>query len=316
MNVQCYTHERGSDLPYYALFENAMPHDLALAEREIRRAWSEADGDPRRLEIAEKFFHDRAGGKTHSWYPLTASQRLGLLPSGWSPEKKNIAIFNSSDDEFAAIGDDYINPVYASQQDALERLIGSLSSGAHDIHVYLRIHPNLKGIDNYQTRRLATLKADFLTIIPADDPVSTYTLLKEADKVLTFGSTVGIEAAYWGTPSILAGQTVYRNLGGTYNPRNHEEVMALLRDNLPPKDRTPALMFGYYFSTYGIPFKYYRPLSMTKGEFKGHQLTAKPTKWPSLEQATPRALRPVRFARNALFTLRSRLRVTGSLFLR
>jgi hypothetical protein len=90
--------------------------------------------------------------------------------------------------------------------------------------------------------------------------------------VLTFGSTVGIEAVFWGTPSIHAGVSYYHHLGGTYNASSHEDVIALLKADLPPKDRTAAFVYGYYLNTYGIPFKYFQATGVGAGRFKGQAI--------------------------------------------
>lgn len=111
-----------------------------------------------------------------------------------------------------------------------------------------------------------------MTVIGPDDPVCTYTLLKNADVVLTFGSTVGIEAVFWGKPSVSAGQCYYRNLGGTYNPSSHSKLVELLRSNLKPKDREAALMYGYYWDTEGKRFKYVKATVPTRATFNGRDI--------------------------------------------
>ena len=105
--------------------------------------------------------------------------------------------------------------------------------------LYLRVHPNLAGVDNRQTQQIAQLDSPLMTVIPADDPTSTYALLRHADTVLSYGSTVGIEAVYWGIPSVLAGASFYRDLGGTYNPATHAELVALLRRRSQPSRKRP-----------------------------------------------------------------------------
>jgi len=312
MNVPCSVHERGQDLQHYGIFENVMPHDLAYTELRIQEKWAEAHDHALRHEIAEKFYVERSQGVIQNWYSFTESQQSGLFPADWNPARQNIAIFNSSEDEFEAAGDEWLNPLYGKQQAGLERIVQSLSQSAHNIHLYLRVHPNLKGIDNIQTRQLATLKADFLTVIPADSPVSTYTLMKHANKVVSFGSTAGIEAVFWGVPSILAGRAYYESLGGTYNPGSHEELIALLHAPLSAKDKTAALMYGYYWNSYGLPFKYYEALGMNDGRFKGKRILPTPTVWQRLLEKGCARVQPLRNARRALFAIRSQRRVTGS----
>jgi hypothetical protein len=117
---------------------------------------------------------------------------------------------------------------------------------------------------------LYNLKSKNLTIIPPDSQISSYSLLQNCEKVLSFGSTVGIEAVFWGKPSILVGTMYYKDLGGTYNTNNHKEVIDLILARLEPKDKEPALMYGYFMKTFGIPYKYYEAKDFFNGAFKGH----------------------------------------------
>jgi len=302
MKVPCFVHERGHDIHHYVVDENHTQLELAYIEHCIRQSWRDASNQSDRDAIAEKFYTDRLKGRQQSWYSFIGGQEDGLLPRNWVSNRRNIVIFNSSEDEYASIGNEWRNPLYADQQEGLERILDTLSNITHNVHLYLRIHPNLKTLDNTQTRKLATLSANFLTVIPPDDPVSTYTLVKNATAVLTFGSTVGIEGVYWGTPSILAGQSYYRNLGGTYNPSSHDELITMIKSELPPKNKEGAKMYGYFLNTFGMPFKYYKATSITNGTFKEHAFEVE----ESLADHVKSGL-------DVMYILRSRLRVLHSL---
>ena len=105
-------------------------------------------------------------------------------------------------------------------------------------------------------------------MIPATSPVSTYALMRKATRVLSFGSTTGIEASFWGVPSILGLRGFYDRLGSTYNPNTHEEMVQLLvSPDIAANDRRGAIMYGYYQKTFGIRFKFYRPLGLFAGSF-------------------------------------------------
>ena len=266
--VDCFAHERGHDIHHYALYENTTPHDLAYVEARTRERWHQARGHPEREAIAARFFLDRSKGVAQSWPSFVGEQSEGLLPKGWDPHKHNVAVFSSSEDECEAIGDEWEHPLYDSQLAIMRRIVESLADDGDRIRLYLRIHPHLADVDNDYTRSLLQLRHRVLTVIPPDDPVSTYALLKNADVVLTFGSTVGIEAVFWGRPSVLVGQSFYRNLGGTYNPDTHDQLIDLVRSDLEPKDRRAALMYGYDNATFGIPFKHFRATNLTQGAFR------------------------------------------------
>lgn len=302
LKIPCFVHERGHDLSTFGLYENTYAQDLRYVSDRIRALWQAAEGCPERSKIAERFFLDRARGATQWWYSFVTGQKPGLLPAGWDYRKRNVVIFNSSEDEYAALDEEWENPIYKNQQEGLERIIAAVEADPRDLHLYLRVHPNLRGLKNAQTDGLSRLKARCLTTIPPDDPVSTYALIQNADKVLTFGSTVGIEAVFWGKPSILAGRSFYQDLGGTYNPETHEELVSLLYQNLPPKDKTAAYMYGYYFGTFGIPYKYYQPTGVGSGKYRGETIQARPSLSKRLRQWC-------RQTRERVYALQTRLRV-------
>ena len=265
--VDCYTHERGCNTNKYSVWHNTFPHDMAFFEKCLRESWSRALPEERKV-VAEGFYHDRAEGKEQSWFSFTTDQTDGVLPDNWKTDKVNVVVFNSSEDEFAAIGPEWKNPIYNDQLDGIKKIVSGLS-GRAEIHLYLRIHPNLKTVDNDSLTSLYKISSDNFTLIPAESKVSTYSLLRAADKVITFGSTVGIEAAFWGKVSILAGMSSYRNLGSVYLPENHDELINMVLADLSPKDPTGALMYGYFLNTFGVDFKYFEPDGLFYGRYKG-----------------------------------------------
>ena len=99
-----------------------------------------------------------------------------------------------------------------------------------------------------------------LTVIAATAPCSTYDLLDAAEKVIVFGSTMGVESAYWGKPTILLAGAFYHELDVCYAPATPEEIYPLIEcRDLPPKSREGAIRYGYYIlnrTLLAIPNKY------------------------------------------------------------
>lgn len=269
--IDFYTHDRGHDHDHYAVFRNATPHDLKYQNREIVTYWKNAENDAARNDKGANFYIKRSRGLDDKWFSFVAHQTEGQLPRKWDATKENIVIFISSEDEFVAIGDNWRNPLYQNQLDGIIRICKSLA-GAQNVNLWLRVHPNLRNIVNEQTNGINQLDRKNLGVVAAESKVCTYALLKNASKVITFGSTVGIEAVYWGIPSILAGISMYRDLGGTYNPTDHNVLVQYARANLAPKAIKPALMYGYYMGNYGIPYRYYKAGGVFAGRFKGHRI--------------------------------------------
>ncbi len=269
VHVKCILHERGNSMPFYSLFENTSIHDLKNTQRLIIENWEKADPSER-IERATQWFQTRIGGKMENWFSFLENQTFEL-PENWDVSKKNILICNSSEDEFASLNDEWKNHLYANQTDGILKIIND-TKDIENIHIYLRIHPHLAKVDNHDLRILLAIKSPHLTIIPANSLISTYNLVSHASQVITFGSTIGMEATFMEKPSILAGKSFYHNLGGTYEPETHQELIELLRKDLQPKPKEIALMFAFFFGTFGVRFKHYSPEDFGMGKFKGNYI--------------------------------------------
>lgn len=266
-NVTCFVHERGNSMYHYALYKNTTPHDRSYVVESMNQLWEQAENKARD-EIGSKFYTERVSGKNQAWYSFVENQQKGLLPSNWDENKRNMAIFNSSEDEFAAIGDAWKNELYESQLSAIQKIVHDTSKHP-EIHFYLRVHPNLSDVINSETKRISEFNYENLTVIDAKSQVSTYDLLFNCEKTISFGSSVGIEAVYWGKPSIQLGKSYYFDMETTYKPSTHEETLELILKTLEPMPKLQALIYGHYFKTYGIPFKNYIPDNLATGKYKG-----------------------------------------------
>jgi hypothetical protein len=96
--------------------------------------------------------------------------------------------------------------------------------------------------------------------------------MDRSEKIVTFGSTIGVEATYAGKPSILAGMNFYRALGGAHVATGDAELLRLVEAPLEPRPQEPALMFGLHMVRFGKPFKYYKSTDFETGKFRGNML--------------------------------------------
>ena len=259
-------HERGADKTKYHFVHDTTVHDRQNFTRSILNNWNNAD-PTQRQNLGELFYESRRQGNPTNWTSFVDRQKGGTLPKHFDPSKKNIAIFNSSEDEFAGVGPEWINPIYSSQSEAIIRIAKDLLQREPDTHLYLRIHPNLIGVTHSDAIKTNAIRLPNVTTIAADSPICTYALLEQVDKVLSFGSTMGVEATYAGKPSIVAGHSLYENLDAAYFPQTHEEVLHLLQTDLAPKPVENAIKFGYHCKVFGEEFKYYQPDTIFCGKF-------------------------------------------------
>jgi hypothetical protein len=134
----------------------------------------------------------------------------------------------------------------------------------------VRIHPGeryTKGPSVADVIRdcLPTLPEN-IHLVAALDPVNTYDLVEIADLGLVYTTTVGMEMAMSGVPTIVTGQTHYRGKGFTLDPTDWEGYFELLNQVLqdPQKARLErpqvdlAWQYAYrYFFDYPLPFPWH-----------------------------------------------------------
>jgi hypothetical protein len=271
LNVFAYIHERGSDYMTYELFENVLPHQIMPFVNRTVKLWELHSDADKRNEIAHNFYKDRAIGKDQGWVSFTKEQKSGLFPENWNPADDNIVIFSSSEDEYVSIGEEWDLGVFISQNALIIKLMND--SRLSRKKLWVRLHPNMKAMEPaYLERTFAALKGNIGVILP-NSPISSYDLMNSASKVLTFGSTVGVEATYWGKISILIGPSFYKHFEVTYNPSDYEALIALLLDNdLKPFPKENTLPYGFYINNFGIPFKIFKPKNLFEGTYKDKNL--------------------------------------------
>jgi len=262
--IESYVHDRAGVIDRYSLTKNTFPLDLEAIKSEIQRIASSAElSDQQRRQLANEWYDERRNNKPQGWESFTAKQRWGHLPE-LSAGKMNLVIFNSSEDELEAFNE-WSNPYYLDQNEAIQQIVADLDPAR--FKVFVREHPNLTGVVNSQTKRLRNIEKLYprLSLIPAESPVSTYSLLDTCDVVLTFGSTVGIEAVYRGKPSFMMGRAFYENLKCCVQPSSHSELISLLTDFAdgkkymlpsPTACRTAVEDYGIFNKLWGRTFNY------------------------------------------------------------
>lgn len=263
-----FLHERGSSINRYHLFKNDFPHSRSLLMSEANRLWNQEVSEESRQETASRFYRDRRFGKPTGWKSFTELQMVGQLPDSWDTKKKNIVIFNSSEDEFASIGKEWLHPIYPRQSIGIPRIVTDICRRETNTRVYLRIHPNLLKVKNNDLKTILDFKHPQLETVLPDSPVCSYAMLDHSHCVLTFGSTMGAEATFWRKPSVLASHAFYEDFDVAYQPRSHEELIDMLSTDLVPKPIDGARKYGYYMNSFGTEYKYWVPQTFESGTYR------------------------------------------------
>lgn len=240
----------------YYLAHNNTSFDIKYHHKEMMELWnSPTISEDEKIKIGVSFFENQRQGINEidpSYITLQKKELNSELIKG----KEVISFFNSSIDEFASVPgwENYIY-LFDDETKAIEEICNHYVNDKNKIFI-LRIHPNLKHLDNSQNRELLKLKTlENLIVIEPHSPIRSYSLLEKSNKIITFGSTIGVESCYYGKPIICLGMSYYNFLEVAYIPKNKEELYSYIDNkNLSPKPKENALIYGYWARTFGEPF--------------------------------------------------------------
>jgi hypothetical protein len=262
LGVRTVVHDRAALSSRYLLCENSRPFDLDAQKGELRRHAQLMEADAEGEAAARRWFADNR--QAHTLAGASAQ-----LPAGFNSRRRNIAIFNSPDNELYTL-EEWCNRLYPDQTTALRTILEA--SWPDEFHFYLRVHPALRGLENTQVRATRRLADHHVTVIPPEMGIDPYALVEACEKTLSFGSTVGIEAAYWNRPSLVAGRCFHEDLEACYLPRSHAELVDQLQRALPARSPLAALPFGYWMGKRGHAHRFYEPSAPDGACFKGEEM--------------------------------------------
>ena len=278
-NVNYATHERGGKINNFLFRINSIPHSIETISAEMESLWENAQKD--KEAIGKTFYTNRIKRVEDAWYSFTKEQQEGRLPESFQSNegKKVVTIFNSSLDEYEGL-EGFGPYFYANDNEGIRQICESLEAFPN-IKLYLRVHPNLKGLDNKQNDYLKNViaKSKAVEIIAAEDSVDTYALINQSDIIVVFGSTVGAEAAFAGKNVVLLGRAAYENLDCVIIPKSHDELMKILTEDdyqFPKINPEAPLKYGYWNESFGIDYLHYQPIHLAKGTFHGKLIKANP----------------------------------------
>lgn len=271
LSIQSFYHERGATFEKYSIHSKPV-HDISYQRSEVKRHWDQADES--RDTLGHQFFTLRREGHGIGWTSFTTQQTRDLVPE--NIQKRKIVYFSSSDDEIAAVGNLVKQPIFPNQQAAIRFLI-DWTNKSPDTQLIIRVHPHLQKKSAIDLHWWLSLEDRNVTIIPPASSIDSYALMDWSDIVLSYGSTAGIEAAYWGKPSILLGDSLYRGLNCVYEPILEDEITALLdQPALAALPKDNCLPYGCYFLSHGIKYTYYQPKTLFTGQICSTHLTTEP----------------------------------------
>ena len=258
--INCINVERARLGGYIEAYINVLPHNIINKWNLVQQCWNNsAHTEKEKYEIGTNFYERQKSGESILFPSYTGSMKKGNLPDTIHNGNKNIVLFNSSDDEFAALGKEYDNPYFKDQIDALQNLTTHFGTSLNSYNLIIRMHPNLKGVNHSFVTKILELDKSYpnIFVIAPESSTDSYSLINIAEKVISFGSTTGLEANFFRKPVILLGKGLYYYSLVAYVPKDVPEIYQLLKSNLTPKPLLDTIKFGYYFLEGGFKAEFY-----------------------------------------------------------
>jgi hypothetical protein len=271
-------HERGGAKNKYMLYPRCLPHDRSFFSQLVKNARLEMNEEFIEKE-GERFFTDKVAGKDNNWFSYVTEQEVDRLPPNFHSYSKKTSFFLCSDFECAAVSKEWDWYVYPDQISGIQMICAEIAQKEPDMHFFIRMHPNMK--NDKATPRISGIVENIknATLIPPDSSISSYGLMMRSDCVLTFGSTIGIEACFWGKPSVLICPAMYEDFDVAVNCRSHSEVIQALLSPGPAKSKKEAMLYGAIMATMGQQFKNVKMETPFRGTFKGKNVQVVREPW-------------------------------------
>ena len=264
-----WTHDRGGDTARFLRVRNGMRHELAVIAADIDATCARTDAAERE-RVATAFYADRERGTVHAWRSHTSLQIRGLVPDA---DGALVAAFTSTDTEFVGLGPEWRETLYPSQVEGIDRIAAALAEHGWSGRLVVRVHPNTTSPAAVAAFAALADRHPHVTVLPPTDPVDSYALADAADRVVVFGTTMGIESAYRGRHVVLAAPAAYRGRGAVHEPATHDELVAMLiGEDLPELSRQGAIDFGFWLRTFGEPFRYAAEPELGFATFRGRRV--------------------------------------------
>jgi hypothetical protein len=260
--------DRGIRAPTYEIAPRGgalvLSQDAAAPEYDVDQLWAAVRDRPlsdrQRLDVTG-LLDDRAGGVgAHESYfdrpeddPDELRRRLGL-----SGRERVASLFTNVTWDSATIGHDI---GFASMFDWVEQAVRL--AGSEDLVLVVRIHPaegrwgTREEVQEVIVSRLGEIPPN-VRFVSAGDALSSYALLDVSDLLLTYTTTVGLEAAARGKQVCVAGDTHYRGRGFTTDisgPEDLARVLGFQPAPLPAENVELAIRYAHmFFFRAMIPF--------------------------------------------------------------
>lgn len=226
-------------------------HDWSALQGRMRAMYQSWDSNERDA-IGASWFEDRRSHADPLNSLFVATQVIGKGVEA-PRDRRLVVYFSSSGDEISELDLDW-GDYFHGQPGALGAL-AEVCRSRSDTTLVVRTHPHkrVKPRRDVEEWHKAVEAAAPDVHLDEHADVDSYTLMRQADVVATYGSTTGVEAAYAGRPVIVMGPSAYDELGCATRVMDQSGIRRFL-DEPRAGDVSGAIAYGLMMRRRGFNF--------------------------------------------------------------
>ncbi|MFM8154852.1 MAG: hypothetical protein ACKOAF_02070 [Actinomycetes bacterium] len=227
-------------------------HDWSALQGRMLRMYENWPAEERD-ELGSSWFEGRIGHTDPNNALYTGTQSIGLGIE--SVDDRPIAVyFSSSGDEISELDLDW-SEYFFGQPEALIAVSKACRAAGYTFVVRSHPHKRLKPKQDLLDWLDAVAAAAPDVHLDPYSPVDSYTLMRQADVVITYGSTTGVEAGFHGRPVIVMGPSAYDELGCATRVRTEQELLEALSGTLV-SSKQGAIPYGLMMRRRGFVYRF------------------------------------------------------------
>lgn len=226
-------------------------HNRVNNQKVMKELWENST-----LEISQKI------NESSVWFKDMRSNVNPFMiryPKKFISDKKYFVYFSNSDDEVVGFWDEWTEPL-GNQFEVVSKLI-DIFSNQNTYKLVIRLHPNLLNKPSAVINKWQSLKTNHNSVlIKSGEKISAYNLIDNCVGVINFGSTIGIEAAYYEKPVLVLADCKYDELNIADKLFNWTEIESWIKNaefspsELISQRKMNSYIFGFYFRACGTQF--------------------------------------------------------------
>ena len=255
LGIPFYSFINAYNYNYFQVQKTLGVHDLNYTRKEINKLFKLRKKNF--IKVSKKFYQFFKFGNYKLYGKTLFSKNFSNKKINFNTNKKKLSIFTSSYWEFASLADKEWSNI--NIYNFIKKILTDKDI-SKNYEITIRWHPNHKSATGYEKKEIESLIKNYsknISHIQPKSDLNSYNLIDESDIILSFGGNIGVEATYYGKPSIIVGTAPYDRLNTVYVVKNLNSLKKLLRHNLKPKEKINSIKYGYFQMMYGNKkFKY------------------------------------------------------------